>query len=326
MAFTVLITGPELTPDATNIARQRGARLVPTVGYAGADDLAAVAAAEQADAIIVRQGKITEQVVGASPKLKVIAKHGVGYDNIDVEAASRRRIPVFVARGANAQSVAEHAFALMFAVARDIAHLDARMKTGHWDKATHTGTQLLGRSLGIVGLGDIGRILMGLVQPLRMNVFVYDPYLPSGASVEGATACKTMHELLATSDVISLHCPLTPQTRNLIGREQLALMRRGSILINTARGGLIDEAALFHALSDGVIGGAGIDTFAQEPVDPNHPLLTLPNVIVTPHAGASTAAARDAMGVVAITTVLDVLEGKPVDTRAMVNAKQLQVA
>lgn len=326
MSFTILITGPQLTAQAVSIAERRGARLVPCDRYASPETLAEMAAAETIDGIIVRQGKIIDPVIAASPRLKVIAKHGVGYDNIDIEAASRRGIPVYIARGANSQSVAEMAFALMFGVARDLAHLDARMKSGHWDKATHTGTQLLGRSLGIVGLGEIGRTLMALVQPLRMRVAVFDPYLAAGADVADAKVCSTLDELLETSDVVSLHCPLTPQTRNLIGSAQLARMRPGSFLINTARGGLVDEAALFAALRDGRIGGAGLDTFAQEPVDPKNPLLTLPNVIATPHAGASTQAARDAMGVIALTCVLDVLDGKAVDLRALVNARQLQVA
>ena len=326
MPYTILVTGPALTPEATELAARRGARLVPTATYASPDELAAVAVREKPDAIIVRQGKITEKVIAASPKLKAIAKHGVGYDSIDIEAAGRRGIPVLVARGANSQSVAELAFALMFGVARDLAHLDRRVKAGHWDKATTSGTQILGRNLGVVGLGDIGRILVGLVQPLCMNVRVFDPYMPADLKVEGAERVASLDEILATSDVISLHCPLTPQTRNMIGPEQLSRMRPGAILINTARGGLIDEAALFEALRDRKIGGAGLDTFAEEPPKRDHPLLSLPNVIATPHAGASTQAARDAMGVIAVNHVMDVLDGKTVDPRAMVNTQHLRAA
>lgn len=327
MPYTILVTGPALTPEAAEVAERRGARLVSIgAAYASPEELAAVAAKEKIDGIIVRQGKITETVIAASPKLRAIAKHGVGYDNIDAEAAARHGIPVLVARGANSQSVAELAFALMFGVARDLAHLDSRMKAGFWDKATTSGLQLRGRSLGIVGFGEIGRILVGLVQPLRMTVRVFDPYMPADARIEGAERVTSLGELLTTSDVISLHCPLTPQTRNMIGREQISAMRPGSILINTARGGLIDEAALFEALRDGRIGGAGLDTFAEEPVNPANPLLTLPNLIATPHAGASTLAARDAMGLIALDHVMNVLEGKGADPRAMVNAPQLRVA
>ncbi|MFC5324507.1 hydroxyacid dehydrogenase [Bradyrhizobium oligotrophicum] len=326
MRYKILITGPALTSEATDLAARRGAALVPHPHYVSSEELAKVAAAEQPDAIIVRQGKIDDRVMAASANIKAIAKHGVGYDNIDVDAADRRGIPVFVARGANSQSVAELALALMFAVAREIPRLDARIKSGHWDKATTKGVQLLGRSLGVIGFGEIGRILAGLVQPLQMQVRVFDPYMPADISIEAAERVGSLDEVLATSDVISLHCPLTPQTRNMIGAEQIARMRRHCILINTARGGLIDETALFEALRDGVIAGAGLDSFAEEPARPDLPLLTLPNVVVTPHAGASTQAAREAMGVIAVNHVMDVLEGKTIDLRAMVNKKQLRVA
>lgn len=326
MRYKLLITGPALTAEAAAIAARRGAVLIDHPHYASSHDLAEIAGREQPDGIIVRQGKIDDQVIGASAKLKAIAKHGVGYDNIDVAAADRRGIPVFVARGANSQSVGELAFALMFAVAREIPHLDARIRTGHWDKATTKGAQLFGRSLGVVGFGEIGRILVGLVQPLRMQVRIFDPYMAADAEISGATRIAALDDLLETSDVISLHCPLTAQTRNMIGRDQIARMRRNAILINTARGGLIDETALFEALRDGVIAGAGLDSFAEEPARPDLPLLTLPNVVVTPHAGASTQEAREAMGVIAVNHILDVLEGKAPDRRALVNKTQLNVA
>jgi D-3-phosphoglycerate dehydrogenase len=214
----------------------------------------------------------------------------------------------------------------MFAVAREIPRLDARLKAGHWDKAATKGVELFGRSLGVVGFGEIGRILVGLVQPLRMRVRVFDPYMPRDVVIEGAERADSLDEILTTSDVISLHCPLTAQTRNMIGHGQIARMRSGCILINTARGGLIDESALFEALRDQMIGGAGLDSFAEEPAKPDLPLLSLPNVVVTPHAGASTHAARSAMGVIAVNHVMDVLEGKTVDTRAMVNKQQPRVA
>ena len=320
MTYTILITGPALSAAATECAERGGARLVPTVAYASPDELAEIARVKQVDAIIVRQGRLTEAVIAASPKLKVIAKHGVGFDTIDVDAAARRGIPVMVARGANSRSVAELAFALMFAVARDVAHLDARIRSGHWDKTTHTGEQLFSRSLGIVGLGDIGRILADLVRPLQMKVRVFDPWLPADAKLDGIERVATLDELLAVSDIVSLHCPLTDQTRNVIGVAQIARMRRGAILINTARGGLIDEAALFEALRDKAIAGAGLDTFAQEPPPKDHPILSLPNVVFTPHVGASTTAAKEAMGLIAVRHILDVLEGRPVDQRALVNA------
>lgn len=319
MRYKILITGPELTPKASALAADGGAALIPLPTYTSPEALAEIARSEDIDAIIVRTGKVDEQVIAASPRLKVIAKHGVGYDNIDIAAAGKHRVPVMVARGANSQSVAELALALMFGVARDLSNLDNRIKSGHWDKASHTGLQLFGKSLGIVGLGEIGRILIGLVKPLRMSVRVFDPFIPAGTAIEDAELVGDLNTLLANSDIVSLHCPLTAQTRNMIGPDQLALMPKGSILINTARGGLIDEQALFVALRDGHLAGAGLDTFAQEPPAADTPLLTLPNVIATPHAGASTLAAREAMGVIAVGHILDVLEGRAIDERAFVN-------
>lgn len=326
MPHTILVTGPALTPEAAAVAERRGARLVYTPNYAEPAEMAAIAAREAVDAIVVRIGKVTAEVIAASPKLKAIAKHGVGYDNIDTEAAARLGVPVMIARGANSQSVAEMAFALMFAVARGVPHLDHRIKTGHWDKTTASGLQLLGRSLGVVGFGDIGRILVGLVQPLRMTVRVFDPYMPADADIGAAERVDTLEALLASSDVISLHCPLTDQTRNMIGAGAFAQMRPEAVLINTARGGLIDEAALYEALTNGRIAGAGLDTFAQEPPAADNPLLSLPNLVATPHAGANTAAARDAMGSIAVNHVMDVLDGKPVDPRVIVNARQMRAA
>lgn len=326
MPHTILVTGPALTPEAASVAERRGARLVYTPNYAAPSEMAAIAAREAVDAIVVRIGKVTEEVIAASPKLKAIAKHGVGYDNIDVAAAARLGVPVMIARGANSQSVAEMAFALMFSVARGLPRLDHRIKTGHWDKTTSSGLQLLGRGLGVVGFGDIGRILVGLVEPLRMTVRVFDPYMPKNADIGGAERVETLDALIAASDVISLHCPLTDQTRNMIGAREFGLMRPQTVLINTARGGLIDEAALYEALNSGRIAGAGLDTFAQEPPAADNPLLTLPNLVASPHAGANTEAARDAMGTIAVNHVMDVIEGKSVDPRVVVNAKELRAA
>jgi len=319
MTRTILLTGPALTPDAMNYATTNGVRIIPTTPYAPADELVAVIRAEQPDAIIVRQGKLTREMIEASAKLTVIAKHGVGYDSIDIQAAAERNIPVSIALGANAQSVAEHAFALMFGVARQIALLDARMRDGHWDKATANGVELFGKTLGLVGLGSIGSILMDLVAPLQMKVKVYDPYLtqlPDRAHVERE---DDFDRLLADSDIISLHCPLTETNRHLIGTAQLARMRPRSILINTARGELIDSEALVSALSQGQIGGAGLDTFSPEPPPADSPLWGLPTLVATPHVGANTSEARDRVGLLAVQQILSLWNGVPLEPRCIVN-------
>ncbi|KTT65950.1 3-phosphoglycerate dehydrogenase [Pseudomonas oryzihabitans] len=319
MTRTLLLTGPELAPDAMALAAAHGIRVVPTQPYMPADELVALIRKEQPDAIIVRQGKLTREMIEASAKLEIIAKHGVGYDTIDLQAAADRGIPVTIALGANAQSVAEHAFALMFSVARQTPWLNARMHAGHWDKAQSNGTELFGKTLGLVGLGSIGSVLMDLVAPLRMQVRVYDPYLQSLPVRDHVQREESFDNLLAECDVISLHCPLTEANRHLFGAAQFARMRPGSLLINTARGELIDTQALVAALRDGQIAGAGLDTFHPEPPPADSPLWGLTNLVATPHVGANTTEARDRVGLVAVQQVLDCWNGKNVESRAVVN-------
>ncbi len=210
-------------------------------------------------------------------------------------------------------------FALMFSVARQTALLDARMRDGHWDKSSANGIELFGKTLGLVGLGSIGSILMDLVAPLRMKVKVFDPYLkqlPDRAHVERE---EDFDRLLSESDIISLHCPLTETNQNLIGADQFARMRPDCILINTARGELIDTNALVQALSERRIAGAGLDTFNPEPPPADSPLWGLPTLVATPHVGANTSEARDRVALVALGQVLDVWAGKALDPRCVVN-------
>ncbi|PIB43159.1 3-phosphoglycerate dehydrogenase [Pseudomonas sp. 2822-15] len=319
MTRTLLLTGPELTAEAMAFAASHGVRVIPTLPYTAAEALTAIIAREQPDAIIVRQGHLTREMIQASAQLKIIAKHGVGYDTIDIAAAAEREIPVTIALGANAQSVAEHALALMFSVARNTALLDARMRDGHWDKAHSVGIELSGKTLGLVGLGSIGRILMDLVAPLRMQVKVYDPYLKSLPDLPNVEQVSEFEALLAGCDIISLHCPLTEQNRNLFGEAQFKRMRPGSLLINTARGELIDTDALVQALSTGHIGGAGLDTFNPEPPPADSPLWGLPTLVATPHVGANTAEARDRVGLLAVRQIINFWDGIAPDPRAVVN-------
>lgn len=319
MSRTLLLTGPALADQAMRLAEQHAIRVIPTTPYLPEQELEAIIRAEQPDGIIVRQGSLTRAMIDASSALKVVSKHGVGYNTIDIQAAADRGIPVSIAVGANAQSVAEHAFALMFSVARQTALLDARMREGHWDKATANGMELAGKTLGLVGLGSIGAILMDLVAPLRMKVKVYDPYLRQLPVRDHVEREEDFDRLLADSDIISLHCPLTDTNRNLIGAQQLERMRPGAILINTARGELVDTDALVHALSERRIGGAGLDTFHPEPPPAESPLWGLPTLVATPHIGANTSEARDRVGLVALQQVLDAWDGKPLDPRCVVN-------
>jgi D-3-phosphoglycerate dehydrogenase len=316
MAATIIVTGAALAKPAMDAAERRGARIITVAPYTPPAEIAALAAAEKADAIIVRAAHVTEEVIGAAPSLKVIVKHGIGVDTIDLASATRHRIPVLITHGANAQSVAEHAFGLIFAVARQSAWLDARMRAGHWDKATSFGSELSGKSLGVVGLGSIGSALIELVRPLRMTIRGYDPFFRG--KLDGVEIVADLDALLRESDIVSLHIPLTAENRNLFDARRLGLMKRGAILINTARGGLIDHEALAAALTSGALTGAGLDCFPVEPPKEN-PLSELKNVVMTPHIGANTREAAERVGVRAIEQALDFIEGKPFDPRANVN-------
>lgn len=323
MTRKILLTGPALAADAMAFAASHDISIIPTTPYLPAEKLTALIYEEQPDAIIVRQGKLTREMIQASPKLKIIAKHGVGYDTIDIQAAAEQGVPVTIALGANAQSVAEHAFALMFSVARQTAALDARMRAGHWDKTTANGTELFGKTLGLVGLGSIGSILMDLVAPLHMKVKVFDPYLKTLPQRDYVERETDFDSLLATSDIISLHCPLTDQNRALFGRDQFRRMRSSSILINTARGELVNTAALVQALIDGDISGAGLDTFTPEPPPADSPLWSLHNLVATPHVGANTTDARDRVGLLAVQQIVKVWQGAELDPRCVVNRQLL---
>ena len=320
MTRTILVTGPTLADSAAALAARRDARVVMMKAYGTAAEIAEEAVKERADAVIVRAGGRIGGPVYESPSgVKIVVKHGVGVETIDVAGASQRGIPVMIAVGANALSVAEQALALMFAVAKSLPYLDRRIRDGHWDKATHVCTELTGRSLGVVGLGNIGRTLISLVQPLQMPVYGYDPQVGTDADIPGVKLVGSVDELVQHSDVLSLHAPLVPQTRHMIGRAQLAMMKRGSIIINTARGGLIDTEALVEALKSGQLLGAGLDTFEEEPPPKDSPLWALPNVALSPHVGANTDAAMVRVAELAVGQALDFLDGLPVERRAVMN-------
>jgi D-3-phosphoglycerate dehydrogenase len=314
---TVAIFGTAIAPKAMDLARDAGLRVVTTDRYLQGAELEAFKVREQPDAVVLRHGAVTDAAMTAAPNLKIIAKHGVGYDTIDLDAANRRGILVSIATGANAISVAEHALALMLAVARGIAHLDARIRSGHWDKARFLGTELNGKTLGIVGLGAIGRHLAGLGKALGMDVLVFDPVLAE--MPEGMRRAQSFEQVLDQCDVVSLHCPLNPSTRNLMSTDQFAMMKPGAILIHTARGGLVDLDALGAALRDGRIGGAGLDTFPVEPAVLPDDLRDLPNLVVSPHVGARTVEAGERVGLTAMKQVIDFLSGREVDAHYVVN-------
>lgn len=298
----IVVTGADLAPQA--LALLQGHDVV----YAGKapteEDLVALCRRHDPAAIIVRYGKVGAAVMDAAPSLKVISKHGSGTDTIDKAAAGARGIEVVAAVGANAAAVAEQALALLLACAKSVVALDARMHAGHWDKATHKSLELGGRTIGLVGLGAIGLRFARMADALGMRVLGFDPFardLP--AHVEAVDLPTLWRE----SDALSLHCPLTEDNRGLLNARTLAQCKHGVIVINTARGGLIDEEALLAAVRSGQVAMAGLDSFAVEPMAPGHPFQGEKRIVLSPHIGGVTSDAYVNMGVGAAKNLLQVL-------------------
>lgn len=259
------------------------------------------------DAMIVGLDEVTRRVIEAAKSLRIIAKYGVGVDNIDLEAASEHGIIVTYTPGANAPAVAELTWGLILALARHIVIHYLRLKGGSLER--RTGWELLGKTLGIIGLGSIGREVAKRAKAFGMRVLAYDPYLDQKLAEEhGAELCP-LERVLSESDIVSLHCPLTPETEGLLGGRELALMKEGALLINTARRGLVDEMALYKALKEGRLGGAAFDTFEEE-ADLKSPLLELENFLASPHAGAATYESILRMAELAASEVVRVLGGQ----------------
>jgi D-3-phosphoglycerate dehydrogenase len=321
MALTIVSLGGPVAPEGEEMLRSAGVKSLSTGAYPTKSETIALLADSKADAVIVRLvERIDADIMAASPNLKVIAKHGAGTNDIDVAAAKARGIPVLAAVGANAHSVAEHALMLMLALIKDIRNQDAFVRNGGWEKYSYKGQELRGRTLGLVGIGMIGRSLAAMVAPIGMVTIAFDPFAPDDAFGPHAKRIETLDALLEASDVVSLHCPLTPQTRNLIGARELGLMKPDALLVNTARGEVVDEPALVEALRAGRIAGAGLDSFALEPPMASNPLWTLANVIVTPHVGGVTEEARREVSLMTVRNVLALLAGREVDARYFARA------
>jgi D-3-phosphoglycerate dehydrogenase len=264
------------------------------------------------DAIIVRSGtRLTADLIERAGKLKVIGRAGVGVDNVDVEAASKRGIVVVNAPQSTVVSAAEHTIALLLALSRRIPQAHAALTAGRWERKSFAGFELADKTLGLVGLGRIGQQVARRARGLEMRVLAHDPYVPADRIRElGAEPCESLEELLAEADVVSLHATLTPETHGLVGAAEIARMKDGARLVNVARGELVDEKALEEALRSGKLAGAALDVFSEEPY--SGPLLALENVVVTPHLAASTQEAQDRAGVIVAEQVAAALEGGPV--------------
>ena len=320
--YTVLVTAQHLVPEAQQILRDAGARIEFMADPVTEASLAERFAAGPVEAVVLRGSKpFTARVLAAAQGLKIIAKNGAGVDSVDLAEAERRGIKVAVAAGANADAVAEHAVALMLALVRDLRRLDAKLRKGGWEGTSWLGRDFRGSTVGIVGYGSIGRSTARLAAALGAQVVVLDFFAPHTDDFERAA---DLDGLLDCVDILSLHCPLTEQTHHLIGQRELARLKPGALVVNTARGPVIDEAALVEALRSGHLGGAGLDTFEVEPIAADNPLLGLDNVIVTPHVAGVTQDAARRVATITARNVVDCLAGRPLPRNHLVSAPAAQ--
>lgn len=262
----------------------------------GPDREKLLAAVPEADALLVRSATTVDaEVLAAAPKLKIVARAGVGLDNVDVNAATERGVLVVNAPTSNIHSAAEHALALLLSAARQIPAADATLRERTWKRSSFSGTEIFGKTVGVVGLGRIGQLVAQRLGAFGTHVIAYDPYVSPARAAQLGIELLTLDELLSRADFISVHLPKTPETAGLIGKDALAKTKPGVIIVNAARGGLVDEAALANAVRSGHVRGAALDVFSKEPCT-DSPLFELPQVVVTPHLGASTEEAQDRAG------------------------------
>ncbi|MGE5596535.1 MAG: phosphoglycerate dehydrogenase [Hyphomicrobiales bacterium] len=274
------------------------------------------------DALVVRsETKVTRPVIEAASKLVAIGRAGVGVDNIDLEAATERGVIVVNAPQGNTVAAAEHTIALMMALARHVPQADASLRSGEWRRKDFVGTEIRGKTLGIVGLGKIGSEVARRALAMEMQVLAVDPFVPVERARALGVESVDFEQMIMLSDFITVHPPLTAATSGMIGREQIAKMKDGVRLINVARGGIIDEAALAEAVASGKVAGAAIDVFTNEPASLENPLLHDPRIIITPHLGASTAEAQERVAIDVAEQIVDILSGRP--ARYAVNAPLL---
>ncbi len=284
-----VLISDKMDPKAAQIFRERGVEVDEITGKTK-DELIAII--DQYDGLAIRSAtKATKEVIAAAKNLKVIGRAGIGVDNVDIPAASAAGVVVMNTPFGNSITTAEHAIALMFALARQLPEADASTQAGKWEKNRFMGVELTSKTLGLIGAGNIGSIVADRALGLKMKVIAYDPFLTPERAIDLGIEKVTLDDLLARADFITLHTPLTNETRNILSREALAKTKKGVRIINCARGGLIDEAALKDALDSGQVGGAALDVFVEEPATAS-PLFGTPNFISTPHLGASTSEAQ----------------------------------
>ena len=284
-----VLIADKMDPNAAAIFRERGCEVDEITGETPEQLIARIG---DYDGLAIRSStKVTKAILDAAPRLKVVGRAGIGVDNVDIPAASAKGVVVMNTPFGNSITTAEHAIALIFALARQLPEADTSTQAGKWEKNRFMGVEVTGKTLGLIGAGNIGSIVASRALGLRMKVVAFDPFLTAERAVEMGVEKAELDTLLAKADFITLHTPLTDQTRNILSRENLAKTKKGVRIVNCARGGLIDEAALKEALDSGHVAGAALDVFAEEPAKAS-PLFGTPNFICTPHLGASTTEAQ----------------------------------
>jgi D-3-phosphoglycerate dehydrogenase len=295
-----VIVADKISERGVELLKQTGWNVVQTTKETLPGELA------EADALIVRSAtRVTPELMDKAPKLRVVGRAGVGVDNIDLDEATKRGVLVMSTPGGSSVSVAEHTFALLLALVRQVPRFDAALREGKWEKSS-SGAEVRGKTLGLIGLGRIGSEVAVRARAFDMRVLAFDPYISEAAAKEMSVELVPMEKLLAQSDFLSLHTASTPQTKNMINAGSIAKMKKGVRIVNAARGELINEADLAAALKSGQVAGAALDVFAEEPPK-NSPLIGLPNVIGTPHVAGSTAEAQEELGIQVAVQVRDYL-------------------
>ena len=319
----VLVTAPNLSAAAIEILRDAQAEVHYMQGAITEDALIGAITLHGINAILLRASPpLTKRVLKAGAHLKIIAKHGAGVDSVDIDAATARGIVVVTAGDANADAVAEQSIMFMLALSRELPKYQKSLRDGQWVKGGSVGREFRGRTVGIVGYGQIGSRTAKSAHALGAKVVLLSR--SKIADPEGMEVEDDLDRLLKRVDILSLHCPLTDKTRGMIGDRELRLMKPTAFIVNTSRGPVIDEAALIDALQSGRLAGAGLDTFAQEPVDPKNPLLFMNNVLCTPHVSVLTQEAMTRMGTAAATNITGYIERGVCDVKSVVNPSVLK--
>jgi D-3-phosphoglycerate dehydrogenase len=316
--FDIIMTAPRLAAPAVAVLQRAGCRIHYMQPYPSAAAVADLTRAVAAHAILSRQGPVDAAAMDASPNLRIVARHGVGVDDVDIAAATARGILVTRAPGSNTGAVAEHTLALILALAKDLRPLGATIAEGGWRGAAGQVRDLQGLRLGLLGFGAIGAAVARLALAFGMRVTAFDP---NATTMDGVDFVPTPADLWPVSQVLSLHCPYLPATRHILNTAAIAALPAGAFVINTARGGLIDEPALAAALDSGHLAGAALDVFETEPPAPDDPLRRHPRVFVTPHVAGVTPRSLDAMGTMAAECIASCLTGEVVPPERIVTPR-----